>query len=114
IRLARTEGDGWKVPPPPTLPDLVGLESEEHREFLTSRLSPISILSLNQPVNLPSNAAARLPRTYVRRTAVVPNMARSYQYVAEETGWDRRELPSGHCPMINMPDATVELLAGLS
>jgi pimeloyl-ACP methyl ester carboxylesterase len=81
--IARTEGDGWKIPRDPPRP----------------RRTPHPLATLKQPLALSSVAAARLPRSYVlfSRNSLyhAPVMAGMAEQ-ARAAGWRVRDLPVDH------------------
>lgn len=64
------------------------------------------VVAYRERVALRDPAAAALPRTYIRCTAT-PGPPR----IAEGTpGWDVAALPTGHWPMVTLPEQTAALL----
>ncbi len=106
---ATADGDGWCVPPISAagwgLPDAV-------RAWVEPRLTPHPLRSLEEPVNLRSEAAAALPRGFLRsstRSAVYGRMLER----GREAGWYCRDLVGGHYPMLTEPEAVAAALAEL-
>src|SRR5206468_3612293 len=58
---ARTQGDGWRIPPLP--PERFGVTSQRDREWLQRRLVPQPLKTFEQP--LAGGGADRLKRMYV-------------------------------------------------
>jgi pimeloyl-ACP methyl ester carboxylesterase len=98
--MARTRGDGWRIPRDPPGP----------------RRTPHPLATLKQPLSLTSDAAARLPRTYVlfSRNSLyhAPVMARMAAE-ARSAGWRMRDLPADHDAPETHPEQLAELLLGL-
>ena len=95
--IARTRGDGWRIPRDPPL----------------ARRTPHPLATLKQPLSLSSEAGARLPRTYMLFTRNdlyhAPVMAR----IAAEgraSGWRVLELAAGHDAPETHPRELAELL----
>ncbi len=66
---------------------------------------------LEEKVALESEAAARLPRSYVFATK--SGFGQTAARVRAE-GWDYHELPTKHMVMLTMPAQLAELLAGIA
>jgi hypothetical protein len=86
------------------------------RDFVRSKLCDFTIRCFEQPLRLPTNAAASLDRTYVTCVAedypARPGFAR-FAERAKAEGWRYHELPTGHDCHVEMPEAFSELLLGL-
>lgn len=110
---ARTEGDGWRLPASEARLDRWGLKEGPARDFVRSKLCDFSIRCFEQPLRLPTNAAASLDRTYIACVAedypARPSFAR-FAERAKAEGWRYYELPTGHDCHVEMPEAFCELL----
>jgi pimeloyl-ACP methyl ester carboxylesterase len=99
----RTQGDGWRLPADP----LSELRITDHpfKTFL-------------QPVTVGNPAAAAIPRTYICCTDKPddwfwgPVFYSSIERV-RAAGWRYHELPSGHTPMLSMPQELTDFLLEL-
>jgi pimeloyl-ACP methyl ester carboxylesterase len=113
---ARTEGDGWRLLGSEKRLDLWGLKEGPARDFVRSKLCDFSINCFEQPLMLPTNAAATLDRTYIACVGdgypARPVFAQ-FAERAQAEGWRTYELPTGHDCHVEMPEAFCELLLGL-
>ena len=112
-RQARTDGDGWRLLGSEKRLDLWGLKEGPARDFVRSKLCDFSINCFEQPLKLPTNAAAALDRTYIACVGegypARPSFAR-FAERAKAEGWGYYELPTGHDCHVEMPEAFCELL----
>jgi len=84
-----------------------------HIEHATDNSLAITSRCFDQPVNAATDAAGKLPRTYIAsvkeeypaRAVFEPFAAR-----ARREGWTYHELPTGHDCQAEMPEALSELL----
>jgi len=103
----RTQGDGWRVPPPDYN---FGVTDEADLKWLRSHLVPQPLRACEQPV-----VYAREPRTFVPCTYIAcigdnpPGGAR----FPEGEGMRYVELAAGHDGMIGAPAALAEILLSL-
>jgi len=104
--LARTQGDGWRVPIARDPP----------------RFQPHPLAAVSDRLAMGNPSAERLPRTFIHCTqkrhagvyaALWPEIARAAAR-ARAAGWGYRELPTGHDAMLTMPDALAEILDALA
>jgi pimeloyl-ACP methyl ester carboxylesterase len=107
---AMTEGDGWKVPPPPYV--LQRLSAHPLREWVAASLKPHPLRPFAQPVRLNSPQAAALPRAFIQTTQ--SDLYRGLMARAREAGWRCREIGGGHYAMITEPKAVAAALNELS
>ena len=95
--IARTRGDGWRIPRDPPQP----------------RRTPHPLATLKQPLSLSSEEAARLPRTYIlfSRNSLyhAPGMARMAAE-ARAAGWRVLDLAADHDAPQTHPRELAELL----
>ncbi|MCI0394556.1 MAG: alpha/beta hydrolase [Chloroflexi bacterium] len=105
-RRAMRSGNGWLVPPP--APEAMGLNSPEDIAWLKSRLTPMPLLTHEQPLEAPQGMAEHLPRTYIlcKHSVVFRETAAK----AKAAGWDYAELDTGHEAMVTMPGELARLL----
>jgi pimeloyl-ACP methyl ester carboxylesterase len=110
---AKSTGDGWRLPASERQLDMWGLKPGWEREFVKSCLSDFTIRCFEERARLPTNAASKLPRSYVACTrAGYPARAvfQRFGYLADAEGWQYHELLTGHDCHVEMPDAFVSLL----
>ncbi|MCC4317649.1 alpha/beta fold hydrolase [Streptomyces malaysiensis] len=114
--LVRTEGDGWRLPPPPwrqLASDVAGLPGDT-LERLVRLSAPQPWATATTPVRL-TEAWEKLPRLHVlcsfpveevqKRIATVP----AFRHMATE-GWAYRELLGWHWPMFDRPAELAAIL----
>jgi pimeloyl-ACP methyl ester carboxylesterase len=108
LELARTEGDGWRVPFPFAPPDAACVP-----------FHPLA--TVTQPLAVNNPAAAALPRTFIFCTAKeddwffgIGGKIAAAARKARAAGWDYRQLPTGHSPHQEMPDELADLLLSLT
>lgn len=105
---ARTQGEGWRIPPNPLAPDT----PEADAAWIAPRRLPHPLRTFVQPVRLTSPAAAALPRTYVYCT-FKPGGDAFAQFAARaraEQGWRYYELATGHNLQYTATRELVDLL----
>ncbi len=107
---ADAHGDGWRVPPDASVGD--GLP-DALRRWVTSRLTPHPLRPFGEPVVVRSQAAAALPRTFIR-TSVQSVLYAELLERARKAGWSCRDLRGGHYPMFTEPQLVAAALAELA
>ena len=93
--------------------DLWGLEDGPARAFVQKRLADFTIRCFSQPLEAPTHAAHKLPRSYIASVkAGYPAKAVFDPFAARarREGWSFHELPTGHDCQAEMPEALCELL----
>lgn len=109
---ARVSGEGVGIPPQPI--EAFAITDEEDARWFASKLVLQPLKTFESPVGLSSEEAGLLPRTYISCT-VNPVLAPIFRPFAQrartEEGWGYRELPTGHVPMVTMPQGVSDLLA---
>ena len=106
-------GGGWRMRPTEHLLDLWGLEDGPARAFVQKRLADFTIRCFSQPLEAPTHAAHKLPRSYIASVkAGYPAKAVFDPFAARarREGWSFHELPTGHDCQAEMPEALCELL----
>ncbi|HVX21392.1 MAG TPA: alpha/beta fold hydrolase [Acidimicrobiales bacterium] len=111
VQWIRSQRRGSVWTHPPMAMDLDGPGGADASWF-TDRLVPQPANDVEVPIRLPSRAAERLRRTYVACTGSTLNAL--FAGVVAGPGWERRELPTGHFPMLTDPDALAALLDDLA
>lgn len=98
--IARTQGGGWRIPRDPPHP----------------RRTPHPLATLKQRLSVSSDAAARLPRSYVvfsRNSQYHAPVMAKMALQAQASGWRVHELPADHdAPETHAPELA-EVLNGL-
>jgi pimeloyl-ACP methyl ester carboxylesterase len=105
---ARTQGDGWLLPPNPTPADT----SPEDVAWITPRRRWQPIATFTQRIVLENPAPTRLPRTYIYCTRTTPEdtfgqFARKFR---NDPAWRLFEIDASHSPNITAPEALARLL----
>lgn len=103
---AQSGGEGWRVPPAAYV--LRGLE-DAVRMWVEERLTPHPLRSFSEPARLRSQAAAALPRAFVR-TSLQSELYGRLIGRARDAGWYCRELTGGHYAMLREPRAVAAAL----
>ena len=108
---ARVSGEAVGIPPLPI--EAFAIADEEEARWFASKLVLQPLKTFEDPVRLSSEAAGRLPHTYISCT-VNPALAPVFRPFAErartEEGWGYQELPTGHAAMITMPQELSNML----
>ena len=110
-------GGGWRMRPTEHLLDLWGLEDGPARAFVQKRLADFTIRCFSQPLEAPTHAAHKLPRSYIASVkAGYPAKAVFDPFAARarREGWSFHELPTGHDCQAEMPEALSELLLNVA
>jgi pimeloyl-ACP methyl ester carboxylesterase len=110
---AAAKGEGWRLHASESLLDLWGLPHSAAREYVRTRLCDFSLRCFEQKVRLPSNAAAKIQKTYI--AAVAPNYPARFVFQrfgerARREHWDYHELCTGHDCHVEDPERFVSIL----
>jgi len=104
---ARASGEGWRVPPLP--PVAFGVTSQRDTEWLTRRLTPQPLQTLEQ--TLPATGGERLKRTYVYCSKpAIGSFDQFAERVRDDRKWSFHELKTGHDAMVTAPGDLARLL----
>ena len=109
--LAEERGDGWRIPGDEGTLDIWQVTDPAHRAWVGPRLTAFPLRAFEQPLKLPTDAAASLPRTYVActegpaRAVFDPFAAR-----ARDEGWEHHDLATGHACWVTAPDELARIL----
>jgi pimeloyl-ACP methyl ester carboxylesterase len=109
--LARTDGEGWRLPPtqmPADTPDA-------DVAWASGRRRPQPIRTFEQPLRLAGNAAPP-PRSYIycQRSAPADVFRQFAERAQRESGWRYFEVDASHNPHITAPQALLDLLAKIA
>lgn len=98
--------------PPPDPADF-GLSGPD-RDWLLRRQVPHPFGPYREPMPFDGERWRALPRAFIDCTCpAYPTIAGSRQRVREQGDWTLVELPTGHCPMVSMPEAFTQALLRL-
>jgi pimeloyl-ACP methyl ester carboxylesterase len=104
--LARSGGEGWRVPPNPMPADTPAADVA----WAAGRRLPHPIRTFEQPVRLAGQAAPP-PRSYIYCRRIGPvDVFRQFAERAHREGWRTFEIDASHNPHITAPRALLELL----
>jgi pimeloyl-ACP methyl ester carboxylesterase len=109
---AQAHGDGWRIPAPPATSPILGLDDPADQAWVGPKLAAQPLRAFEDSVQVGNPAAAAVPRTYIHCTSkaredpFAPFAAR----LQGAAGWTTRELATGHCANITMPEQLAELL----
>ena len=106
---AQSRGEGWRVPPAQYV--LTGL-TDAMRVWVEERLTPHPLRSFTEPVQLRSQAAAGLPRAFIR-TSPQSDLYGRLIARARADGWCCSEITGGHYAMLREPEAVATALREL-
>ena len=109
--LARSSGDGWRVPANPMPPDT----PQADVDWALPRRMMQPIRAFEQPLRL-TGAVERLRRTYVycSRPAPGDGFRRFYERAKTEPGWRHHEIYASHNPHITTPQELAAMLDGIA
>jgi pimeloyl-ACP methyl ester carboxylesterase len=104
---ARTEGEGWRIPPGPMPPDT----SEDDRAWATPRRVMQPLMTFEQRLRL-TGAVERLPRSYVycKRARPGDPFRQFLERAKREQNWQAFEIDASHNPHITAPEALADIL----
>jgi pimeloyl-ACP methyl ester carboxylesterase len=105
--VARTGGDGWRVPPNPMPPDTPAADVA----WASPRRLPQPIKTFETRLRL-ATGAPPLPRSYIycRRSAPGDVFRQFSERARNESGWRHFEIDASHNPHITAPQALLALL----
>jgi pimeloyl-ACP methyl ester carboxylesterase len=114
---ADVAGAGWQLRAGEAQLDMWGLKPGPARDFVRSRLSDFSLHCFEEAMNLPTDAASKVPRTFIACVGSGYPARPVFQQFgdrAKRDGWTYHELPTGHDCHVEMPDAFVSKLLASS
>ncbi|HEY2136690.1 MAG TPA: alpha/beta hydrolase, partial [Xanthobacteraceae bacterium] len=108
-RLAREEGDGYRIPTSLVLD--TGIADGGERAAYLARMSFHPLRSLLQPVRL-TGRYLEVPHKIYVLASLKPthHFLDYYEWASREPGWSARQIASNHFPMTTMPKETADLL----
>jgi pimeloyl-ACP methyl ester carboxylesterase len=112
-QVADGSGEGWRLPAGEAQLDMWGLKPGPEREFVQLRLSGFSLHCFEEAVSLPTDAATRVPRTFIECAAEeypARSVFKRFSDRARNEGWTCYELPTGHACQVEMPEEFVSKL----
>jgi pimeloyl-ACP methyl ester carboxylesterase len=104
--LVQSGGDGWRVPVPDNVIDMLGIGAAKDAAWVLSKLTPTPFKSVQDPVHL-TDRIASLPRTNI--TCIWDNPPGGLP-PPSAAGMRYRELATGHDAMILAPRLLADLL----
>jgi pimeloyl-ACP methyl ester carboxylesterase len=103
---ARSEGDGWRLPPMPVPTDATA----EHLAWINPRRLAQPVKTFTQPVRL-TGGGAKLPRTYVYCTSPAGEaFTRIAARLRQDPAWTVVDYPTGHNVHYTMARELADLL----
>jgi len=112
-KVAREQGDGWRLPGGEEQLDLWGLKPGEARDFVRARLCDFSLRCFEEPLQLPANRKASVPAIFVAGVAEgYPSRPffEPFAGKARASGWEVAELKSGHDCHVERPSEVAIIL----
>lgn len=107
-RTALAQANDNALPPPD--PDGFGLSGAD-RAWLLRRQVPHPFGPYRERLDYDGARMAAVPRSFIDCTApAYPTIAPMRRRVRELPGWRVHELPTGHCPMVSLPEPFAALL----
>src|SRR5262245_39541731 len=104
--LARTAGEGWRIPPNPMPPDT----PEADVAWATPRRVPQPLKAFEQPIRLSGTAPPPRSYIYCRRARPDDGFRQFYERAQREAGWRHFEIDASHNPHITAPQELSRLL----
>ena len=104
---AKTQGEGWRVPPNPLPPDTSAADAA----WIMPRRHGQPVKSITSPLQL-MNGPTKLPRSYIYCTKIAPgDMFGPFARAAKaDAAWRYFELDASHSPHVTAPDALAVVL----
>lgn len=103
-------GTDW-IPAPAF--EMIGISTQEDRDWLAPLLTPHPLRTWLEPVAVPADTLSNIPRTYVLATDP-PTTLMGYPAHGERAkttaGWTYREVATGHEMIVTAPERTAELI----
>jgi hypothetical protein len=107
-RLAREQGDGFRIPTSLVLD--TGIADARERAAYLARMSPHPLRSLQDKIALTGRWQEVATKVYVLASLKpTHHFLDYYEWAARTPGWTARQIASNHFPMTTMPDETAGL-----
>lgn len=108
---ARTQGEGWRVPPNPLPPDT----EQADLDWIAPRRHPQPFKTMTQPLELKLGTTA-LPRSFIYCTRIGPgDMFGPFARAAKaDPSWRYFEMDASHNPHITAPEALAEIFGTIA
>ena len=104
---AQTDGDGWRIPPPP--PERFGVTSQRDTEWLARRLVGHPVRAFEQPA--PVAPPAKLPKTYVYCSKpAIGSFNGLAERLRDDRKWRFHDVKTGHDAMVTAPGEIAKIL----
>jgi pimeloyl-ACP methyl ester carboxylesterase len=116
-QTADSAGGGWLLRAGEAQLDMWGLKPSAERDFVRSRMSDFSLRCFQEAINLPTNAASKVNRTFIACVAEGYPARPIFQPFgdrAKSERWNYHELATGHDGHVELPDVFVSKLFALS
>ena len=110
LKIAREQGDGWRLPPQESFLDRWGLTDPADRKWVWENLTDMPIRASTEPLSAPTGAARQLPRTFIDLTSPKNPGTVTATERAREEGFEILEIATGHDAMVSAPAALAEML----
>jgi pimeloyl-ACP methyl ester carboxylesterase len=108
--LARTHGDGWRIPANDGLLDIWGLTSGPARDFARDNLSDFTLPCFEQKIHI-ARDLSDLPGTFVHAVAYPGReIFKPFAESARQRSWECQEVQTGHQCQIEAPEAVASIL----
>lgn len=104
---ARTQGDGWRVPP--WAPERYGVTSARDIEWLSRRLTPHPLRTLEQASEAGPPARGKLSYIYCTKTST-GSFDRFAERLRDDRKWAFHEVKTGHDAMVTTPGEIAKIL----
>jgi pimeloyl-ACP methyl ester carboxylesterase len=104
---ARTDGEGWRVPP--WKPEQYGVTSARDIEWLARRLTPHPLGTLEQAAEAGPPPRVKLSYVYCQKTAT-GSFAQFAERLRDDRKWAFHELKTGHDAMVTAPGEVAKIL----
>lgn len=112
-KIARENGEGWRLPAGEGQLDLWGLKPGSARDFVRERLCDFSLQCFEEPLRLPEDHKRNIPATFVSCVAegypARPVFA-PFAQKARASGWLVKELNTGHDCHVEQPAEVANIL----
>lgn len=107
---AQARGDGWRWPMPDDMGTMIAGMSEDDLRWFRANGVGHPLKAMTDPVRLTRSSRPAVPHTFINCTLEgwpPPDEVQA-------PGWQVRELPTGHWPMISHPRETADLLMAIA